>query len=135
VHALVMAQRQIAAAPRPHHASRKPPKEYRARASKITPNSRSTHRRGGGTQLVGAGSGAITPGITRRPERLSVDDNHRVGGRVHAVVRLRLDDKRILLISILVTQSLLNKLSDLLFYGFSLFVNIIVNFKCELARI
>ena len=28
-----------------------------------------------------------TPGLTRRPERLKVSDNSRVGGRVHAVVR------------------------------------------------
>jgi hypothetical protein len=32
-------------------------------------------------------SGAITPGITRRPASLQVDDKRRVGGRVHAVVR------------------------------------------------
>jgi hypothetical protein len=31
-----------------------------------------------------------TPGITRRPERLQIDDNLRVGGRVHALVRRRL---------------------------------------------
>ena len=29
----------------------------------------------------------LTPGITRRPERFTVDDIIRVGGRVHAVVR------------------------------------------------
>ncbi len=34
-------------------------------------------------------SGDLTPGITRRPETLEVDDKRRVGGRVHAVVRLR----------------------------------------------
>jgi hypothetical protein len=28
----------------------------------------------------------LTPGITRRPERLREDNKHRVGGRVHAVV-------------------------------------------------
>jgi hypothetical protein len=32
---------------------------------------------------------ALTPGITRRPERLLEHDKQRVGGRVHAVVRLR----------------------------------------------
>jgi hypothetical protein len=29
----------------------------------------------------------LTPGITRRPAPLRVDDKQRVGGRVHAVVR------------------------------------------------
>jgi hypothetical protein len=31
----------------------------------------------------------LTPGITRRPARLLVDESQRVGGRVHAVVRSR----------------------------------------------
>ena len=31
----------------------------------------------------------LTPGITRRPECLGVDDRRRVGGRVHAVVSWR----------------------------------------------
>jgi hypothetical protein len=31
----------------------------------------------------------LTPGITRRHERLKVHESRRVGGRVHAVVRLR----------------------------------------------
>ena len=31
----------------------------------------------------------LTPGITRRPKPLVKFDNPRVGGRVHAVVRLR----------------------------------------------
>jgi hypothetical protein len=31
----------------------------------------------------------LTPGITRRPGRLQVDDRQRFGGRVHAVVGLQ----------------------------------------------
>ena len=31
----------------------------------------------------------LTPGITRRPKRLNVDDKRRVGGRVQAVVSWR----------------------------------------------
>jgi hypothetical protein len=34
-----------------------------------------------------AGRSQLTPGITRRPATLKVDDKVRVGGRVHAVVR------------------------------------------------
>ena len=33
----------------------------------------------------------LTPGITRRPERLPEHDKRRVGGRVHAVVRRGID--------------------------------------------
>jgi hypothetical protein len=33
--------------------------------------------------------GGLTPGITRRPERLSEDDSPRVGGRVQSLVMLR----------------------------------------------
>lgn len=34
-----------------------------------------------------------TPGITRRPATLKIDDNVRVGGRVYAVVRLRVSHR------------------------------------------
>ena len=40
----------------------------------------------------------LTPGITRRPERWQVYESGRVGGRVHAVVRLRHPPERFKLV-------------------------------------
>ncbi len=48
----------------------------------------------------------LTPGITRRPERSQEFESSRVGGRVHAVVRLTLEGGRQLDFAAATTQKL-----------------------------
>jgi hypothetical protein len=65
------------------------PSRGRARGLDTPVASGTTHARSITEQLSYHSFRYLTPGITRRPATLKIDESRRVGGRVHAIVRLR----------------------------------------------